>query len=198
MDETELQSPVLDGARQVADDVELLHQISAGQEDALRDLLFVHGRLMRGLLRRRFASDHYAIEDSFFKAAQNIWERAATFDPSRGTSVRAWIAAIVINAANDYHRTSRRYYSNLATIAVERAGTSSDVVLDRLTVRDALDRLKPDYRDALLLKYVWGATVQELAASLHKQTTKAAESTLRHAREALADELRNEGEAVTE
>lgn len=102
------------------------------------------------------------VQDTFVRA----WRAADRFDPERG-DVRTWLFAITRNLVVDHHR--RRGARPVVPVPDERldgaAETTLDVdrALDRWQVAEALARLSPEHRDAIVELHLRGASVAEAA-----------------------------------
>jgi RNA polymerase sigma-70 factor, ECF subfamily len=83
----------------------------------------------------------------------------------RGDSaVRTWLYRIAVNEAMGMLRRRR----NTFDLVEENAGTTDDApaILERLTVRAALARMRPEHRAILVLRYREGLRYQEIAVVL--------------------------------
>lgn len=125
-------------------------------------LLAVALRIVR---RRDVAAD--VLHDSIM----DIWERAGTFDRSRGSG-RAWITSIVRYRALKYIRAASRESDLDAAVAAEIADPAPDPFAMLATSQDGarlhgcLSRLDTDRRQAILLAYVDGLSQSEIAEQL--------------------------------
>jgi RNA polymerase sigma-70 factor (ECF subfamily) len=126
---------------------------------------------------------------------QEVWlaaiDRISQFSPDRG-SLRDWLLAIARNRVTQYYRqqTTRRTItaSELADEAADKERYASflpDDLLEHIerqdAVRASLAMLSSDARDALVMKYVNGLPVIEIATHTGR-TPKAVESLLSRAR----------------
>ena len=104
----------------------------------------------------------------------NVWKRAASFDPRRG-SLRAWLVASVRNRAVDYLRGRGGHERQELELQPQlvASGTSSDpwrevsLSLERSAVREALGSLSAEQRQAVALAYYGGYTQTEIAGLTH-------------------------------
>lgn len=129
----------------------------------------------RGLtfaLAYRVLGDAGAAEEVVQDAFLQVWRRAASFDPGRGTGggFRAWLLTIVHHRAIDAlrHRSARhREAVGLDQIEETLAGPDvwSEVAagLERRHVRSAVAALPDDQRHAIELAYFEGLTHREIA-----------------------------------
>ncbi len=142
----------------------LLEACGKGDRAAFRRLYdlsvnFVFG-VVRAILRDKDIAEEVAQE-----VYVSIWRRAGSFDTEKGNPL-AWMAAIARNKAIDRLRAERArgfiYFSdNVPDIASETV--PADIAADSIAVRQVLDDLRPEFRQALLLTYFQGYTHTELA-----------------------------------
>src|ERR1700681_2963100 len=76
--------------------------MAAGSQDALAQLYDRYSGLAYGIALR-VLGDPGPAEDAVQEAFLNVWNRAAGFDPARG-SLRAWLLSAVRNRSIDYLR----------------------------------------------------------------------------------------------
>lgn len=153
-----------------ADD-ELITLVAARDHRALMALYDRHGR-MAFALAYRVLGDAQAAEEAVQDAFLQVWRRAETFDPARGSGGRAWLLTIVRNRAVDglRRRTGRaREATPLeeveATAVAATPGPWAEVAatLDRERVRTAVAELPRDQQDAIRLAYFDGLSHGEIA-----------------------------------
>lgn len=166
---------VADGAMQpldsAADDALLLSAIAGGSEDALRTLYERYGGLVFTVAIRLMGDREAAsevVQDVFLRC----WERAASYEPSRGRP-RSWLTTIARNRAIDVLRTRRptddhpRDIDDPAHLSgLAHEPDHGDAVATRLTVHDALSTLPRAQREALELALVAQLTQREIAETL--------------------------------
>ena len=118
----------------------------------------------------RVLGDPGRAEDAVQDAFLNVWNRAATFDPSRG-SLRAWLLTSVRNRSIDYlrGRAGRERSERELDLEAAYARSPSDpwqevaVSLERAAVRDAMASLPSEQRQVLELSYFGGYSQQEIS-----------------------------------
>ena len=118
----------------------------------------------------RVLGDPGRAEDVVQDAFLNVWRRAATFDPERG-SIRAWLLATVRNRCIDYlrGRSGRERAEQPLDLddayAVSPADPWREVALslERAAVRDAMASLPSEQRQVLEMSYFGGYSHQEIA-----------------------------------
>ena len=159
-----------------ASDESLISQICQGNNEALAGLFGRYARIVRGVAYRILRDQSEAddlLQDTFLL----IHRLCVNFDPSRG-SARAWILQMTYRRAISRRRylTSRHFYSHqeLDDVATRAAGPDAappfeNTVEGRFGKGDfgeILQELSEDQRQALLLRFVEGYTVAEIAEKL--------------------------------
>ncbi len=161
-------------------DEAIVREIQRGLRRRLADLYERHRRRLYGYLLRA-AHDPALADDVFQEAWMKVIERVDGFDPARG-SFRAWIYRIASNALIDRARydTVRRGAELDAPVA-ETEGVrridlqpSPEAGPDRRaasseagrSLDEALVRLPPRQRLAVLLRHQQGLSYKELAVAL--------------------------------
>ena len=153
-----------DGGRDLVD---LMGGVAAGDRAAFETLyrrtsakLF---GVVLGLVGRRGVAEE-VLQDVYVR----IWERAGTFDPSRGSPI-AWRAAVARNRALDELRRVRAGPAVEPSAEADAASDAPDVLQgmendERLrTVIACLGQLDPEKRDAVLLAYYRGYSREALS-----------------------------------
>jgi len=122
----------------------------------------------------RVLGDPARAEDAVQDAFMNIWNRAGTFDPQRG-SLRAWLLTSVRNRCIDYLRGRgglRRSEVELDEEMPPEAAyelSPSDpwrevsLSMERSAVRDAMASLPTEQRQVIEMAYFGGYTQNEIA-----------------------------------
>jgi RNA polymerase sigma-70 factor (ECF subfamily) len=152
-------------------DEALLSRIARGDAEALGMLYDRYNRLAIGVAYR-VLGEHGASEDTVQEAFLSVWRRVDSFDPARGT-VRSWLLTIVRNGAVDRRRG--RHGRALQDTTLEdvafKLATDGEQTFDIVAasveaehVREALNMLPPEQREAIELAYFGGLTHQEIAA----------------------------------
>lgn len=125
-------------------------------------LLAVALRIVR---RREVAAD--VLHDAFL----DIWERAGTFDRTRGAG-RAWITSLVRHRALKHVRAAGRETELDAALAEGIADGAPDAFAslalsqEGARLHTCLSALEPERRRAILLAYVDGLSQAQIAARL--------------------------------
>jgi RNA polymerase sigma-70 factor (ECF subfamily) len=159
------------GGDPAAEDVALLGRIAAGDETALAALYDrwvqpVYGVVVQLLRGADDAED--VLEDTFWQ----VWQRASSFDPARGTP-RAWLLTIARSRALDRVRSRGRApeavpLSELVPSDAPDPAASVEVEERRAQVARALAALPKEQREAIELAYFGGYTQSEIAEQLHQ------------------------------
>lgn len=111
-------------------------------------------------------------QDAFF----SVWRRASSYKPSKG-SVTAWLFSIAHNRAIDELRRRRRRDTHVQ-YGVDLTNKPSDgrddpvdfatAQFQRGRIRDALETLRPEQREVVLLAYYGGLTHSEISQYLEQ------------------------------
>ena len=164
------------GDRDLADGV-LLCKVAAGDRDAFSQLYDRFSGPLYGaaqLILRDPTEAQDVVHDAFI----SLWEKAATFETSRGSAF-SWAVTLVRNRAIDRVRMRQRRAELLAKSAPEDLGYASDgaashggdrAILDdnaRL-VRAAVAELPVEQQRALELAFFGGFTQEEIAHKLRE------------------------------
>jgi RNA polymerase sigma-70 factor (ECF subfamily) len=179
----------------------LIDAARAGDQAACAAIyeLFVRAtyRLAYGVLLDAHDAEE-VVQDSFAYAFHNL----GRFDPAR-SSFRTWLYTITMSRCRNKRR--RKW---LPTIALSDLveflpgpGPHPETVIEQHGIReivlDALRRLSPKLREAVVLRYFDGLTYREMAAVLNCPQ-KTAESRVRLAHEALYDILSEQRDSLLE
>ncbi len=179
-------------------DSELAVAIAAGSQDALAQLYDRYSGLAYGIALR-VLGDPGRAEDAVQEAFLNVWNRAAAFDPERG-SLRSWLLTAVRNRSIDYLRgrgAHERREQDLEPV-VSMVGAHSDpwhevsLKLERDAVREALSSLPPEQRQAVQLAYFGGYSQTEIA-DMTRVPLGTVKGRMRLALEKLSSYLRGRG-----
>jgi RNA polymerase sigma-70 factor, ECF subfamily len=114
--------------------------------------------------------DRGAAEDVVAQAFERAYRKRRSFDRRRG-SERAWLFGIARNAALDELRRRKRTTVLVAEPGEVAAPDDPDLLVRRVTVRDALNRLEPRDRELIALKYHGDLNNGEIAKLLGMSET---------------------------
>lgn len=147
-----------------------LGQCAQGDRLALRAIYDGEAPRMLGvamrILRRRALAEE-AVHDTFVQ----VWQKAASFDPTRGEA-RAWLYAILRNRALNILRGESRTdlvedFEPMGLVSDEEDAESLMLRLsDTGSLKRCLERLEPSRRQAITLAYIHGLSHGELAGRL--------------------------------
>ena len=182
-------------------DAELARDARAGSEAAYRELV---GRYAASAVNfiYRLVRDRALAEDLAQDGFLRVYQRLSTFDPQRRFS--SWFFQVLRNVTIDYLRVNRVPVASLDELADEGhqvaiaddRGASPEELAGRTelasAISRALSRLRPEYREVVVLRYQEGLTHPEIAEilGLPSGTVK---TYLHRARKELADILEGEG-----
>jgi RNA polymerase sigma-70 factor (ECF subfamily) len=145
----------------------LIAAAAAGDERALAELYDRHASALLGVALRILKSRPDA-EDLVHDVFVEAWQRAADFDPSRG-SVRSWLLVRARSRAVDRLRSLEAARRRGLLQRAESAGEEASVPpiwdgLDRARAKRALDALPEAQRALVELAYFEGLSCSEMAA----------------------------------
>lgn len=150
-------------------DVQLAERLAAGDVRALELLYDRYGALAYSVSARVLGDPGKAedvVQDVFLK----LWTNAERFDSTRG-SLRTWLLTAVRNRSIDYLRGRGAHERSEKEIPdhVVAAGRGSDpwrevsLAIEREAVRQAVDSLPSEQRQAVELAYFGGYSQPEIA-----------------------------------
>ena len=149
-----------------------LAAIARGSEDALQRLYRHEARFLLGVAVR-IVRDRALAEDVLHDAFIAIWQKAGSYDASRGEA-RGWIYSIVRHRALSLVRSSLRLVPAdeevIEAIEAEHAVASLadafEIEADLGRLQGCLERLDVAKRNSILYAYVDGCTHGEIAQRL--------------------------------
>ncbi|HEY6033920.1 MAG TPA: sigma-70 family RNA polymerase sigma factor [Kofleriaceae bacterium] len=143
----------------------LLARVAAGDAAAVREVLSRYANLVWSIARRFEPSD---AEDAVQEIFLDLWKSAGRYDPERGSEV-TFIAMIARRRLIDRRRTARRRPQDSAQVAdvvleeLAADGTSPAAAADAAKAAHALDQLRPEQRQVLVLSTCHGLSHGEIA-----------------------------------
>ena len=182
-------------------DAQLVASARAGSQEAFRDLVLRFERPVFSLIAR-MVQDPAMAEDLAQEAFVKAYRSLHTYDASRKLS--SWLFKIAHNTAIDHLRKHAPETVSLESPQEDEGRGGLAAVLSDGSVEDpaaaaerrdmarslerAISRLRPEYREAVVLFYVEGATYQEICdvTGLPLGTVK---TNLHRARKELAQEM---------
>ena len=155
------------------DDKRLMELIVQQDLDALGTL---YNRYSNGVygLAMQMLKDSGAAEEVVQDAFHNVWRRAASYHPDRG-KVTSWLFSIAHHRAIDELRRRRRdreHVQHGVDIANRPSEGRGDPVeytalsLEGRRIKEALNVLRKEQREIVMLAYYGGFTHSEIAAKL--------------------------------
>lgn len=182
-------------------DAELARDARSGSEAAYRELVARYATPAVNFIFR-LVHDRALAEDLAQEGFLRVYQRLNTYDPERKFS--SWFFQVLRNVTIDYLRVHRLPTASLDALqeeghpvaAVDRESASPEELAGRgelaSAIGAALSRLRPDYREVVVLRYQEGLTQPEIAEilGLPAGTVK---TYLHRARKELAEILAGEG-----
>ena len=149
---------------QTAEDLDLIHRMQAGDDDAVRDLYALHGQRLYAYALR-LTNDPATAEDVTQNTLVTAWRTARTF---RGEGrLIAWLLGIVHHTAMKALRGSTHYLDEVAEETVSEDQPSPEeqaqVRDERRWVRQGLQSLSSEHRAVLELVFYQGLSLNEAA-----------------------------------
>lgn len=146
----------------------LLPRVAAGDPAAVRACIGRYGGLVLSLARRFLGNDTDA-EDATQDVFIDLWKSADRFDPDCGSEVTFVTTVTRRRLIDRQRRAGRRPVSQPLPEAVPERSDSApfadiDGRDDVARARLALQRLRPDERDVILLSVDLGLTHEQIAA----------------------------------
>jgi RNA polymerase sigma-70 factor (ECF subfamily) len=148
-------------------DREVMARVAAGDRASLATLYDEHASRMLALAYRILGNRRDA-EDLLHDVFLEAWQKAASFDPARG-SVRAWLLMRVRSRAIDRIRmltTARQRLGGVMSVNAEpmSPAVAPDSSSDHRRARMALQQLPESQRAVIELSYFEGMTCREIGA----------------------------------
>src|SRR4051812_37885828 len=154
-------------AQPAATEADLLKRAAAGNPSAVRALLDGYGAALYGFLYARVGGHAAAAEDLLQETLIEAVRSASTF---RGeSSLKTWLCAIARRRLSRHYEAERKaavVRAGLALVHDDDVGDRSAEVERRDEVTRALGVLAPVHRQVLVLKYLDGRSVEEIADEL--------------------------------
>jgi RNA polymerase sigma-70 factor, ECF subfamily len=177
----------------VRDDASWLQAAAAGDPAAVRRLLDEAGAVVHGYVYARVGGDEQVaadiVQDTFLEAMRGA-------DGFRGdAAVSTWMCAIASRRLARHYEAERKQAEarrGLQAVPSYDDTVAMDEVAERDAVIRALGRLSTDHRQVLVLKYLDGLPVVDIAAQTGR-TRVQVQSLLQRARDALRLELEAAG-----
>ena len=176
----------------------LIERARAGDEQALDRLFARHLRpLQRWAAGRlpKWARDLADTDDLVQDTLLRTFKKIESFEPRRVGALQAYLRNAVLNRLRDELRRKGRAPESTSLDCVEVQGADSplEAAIGREKVEayeQALERLKPEEREAIIARVELGDTYQQLAVMLEKPTAEAARKMAQRALVRLAEEMK--------
>jgi RNA polymerase sigma-70 factor (ECF subfamily) len=157
---------------ETSDELELVAAVSAGSTDALATLYDRYSKTLMSL-GMRVLKDVAEVEDLLHDVFVEVWEKAGSYDPARG-SVRTWLCLRMRSRALDRCKLARRRRVDQLDdpdSPVNGQGSailaeSAPEVLGRDKLHEAINDLPDPQQMVISLAYFQGLSCSEIAASL--------------------------------
>jgi RNA polymerase sigma-70 factor (ECF subfamily) len=156
-----------------ADDDQLIARVASGDRRAFEQLYDRYASTVYGVALRMLG-DREVAEDAVQEIFLRVWKRAGSFDRSRAFA--PWLFGIAHNYGIDELRRRRArpqpvYEDDEHPVLSEipddiDVGEAAVLSDQRRIVREALEQLPEEQRQALMLAYFGGLTQQEIATRL--------------------------------
>jgi RNA polymerase sigma-70 factor (ECF subfamily) len=148
-------------------DLPLLPRIAAGDRTAIRDCIARYGGLVWSLARRGSPTD---AEDAVQEIFLDLWKSAARFDPTMGSEI-TFVATIARRRLVDRRRQRQRapdtetMEANAQAAAAPASSVPPEMGAEAALAARALDQLRPEQRQVLILTACHGLSHEEVATS---------------------------------
>jgi RNA polymerase sigma-70 factor (ECF subfamily) len=157
---------------ETSDELALVAAVSAGSTDALATLYDRYSKTLMSL-GMRVLKDLAEVEDLLHDVFVEVWEKAGSYDPARG-SVRTWLCLRMRSRALDRCKLARRrrvdQLDDPDSLAKGQrdavvAGSAPEV-LGRDKLHEAINDLPDTQQMVISLAYFQGLSCSEIAANL--------------------------------
>ncbi len=156
-------------------DAELAKDALGGSEAAYRELVTRYASAAVNFIHR-FTRDRALAEDLAQEGFLRVYQRLNTYDPERKFS--SWFFQVLRNITIDYLRVNRLPTSSLDELeeeghraaAIDRESASPEEAAGQselaAAMSAALAKIRPEYREVVVLRYQEGLTQPEIAEIL--------------------------------
>jgi RNA polymerase sigma factor (sigma-70 family) len=180
----------------------LIERARAGDQQALERLFARHLKPLQRWARGRlpkWARDLADTDDLVQDTLVQTFKRIEDFEPRRVGALQAYLRQAVLNRIrNELRRKGRQpEATDLDGLELESVDSPLDQAIGREAVEryeSALQRLKPEEREAIIARVEMGYSFEELAEALSKPTPDAARKTAHRALVRLAEEMKRAAE----
>jgi RNA polymerase sigma-70 factor, ECF subfamily len=180
----------------------LIERARAGDQQALERLFARHLKPLQRWARGRlpkWARDLADTDDLVQDTLVQTFKRIEHFEPRHVGALQAYLRQAVLNRIrNELRRKGRQpHATDLDGIEVESAESPLEQAIGHEAVEryeSALQRLKPEEREAIIARVEMGYSFEELAEALGKSTPDAARKAAHRALVRLAEEMKRAAE----
>jgi RNA polymerase sigma-70 factor (ECF subfamily) len=191
-----------DAPRDLDSTFQLIDRARQGDQEALERLFTRHlGPLQRWARGRlpKWARDLADTDDLVQDTLLRTFRRIEDFEPRRVGALQAYLRQAVLNRLRDElrRRGRRPEATDLDGLAADGSQSPLEEVIGREAVdryERALDRLRPEEREAIIARVEMDYTYDELAQALGKPTPEAARKAAQRALVRLAEEMKRGAE----
>jgi RNA polymerase sigma-70 factor (ECF subfamily) len=160
----------LEQSEENLEELELVASVAAGESEALATLYDRYAPLLMGLAMK-ILQDKAEVEDLLHDVFVEVWQKAGSYDPARGT-VRTWLCLRMRSRALDRSKLSRRTRSESLDArpsgSEEQQTQNNGVeVLQRERLAQALQALPDPQRNVISMAYFQGLSCSEIASALN-------------------------------
>lgn len=190
-----------DPPRELDSTFQLIERARAGDEEALERLFARHLKPLQRWARGRlpkWARDLADTDDLVQDTLLRTFKRIEDFEPRRVGALQAYLRQAVLNRLRDELRRKGRQPHATELDGLEADGSQSPLeeAIGREAVERyerALQRLRPEEREAIIARVEMDYTYDELAEALGKPTPDAARKAAQRALVRLAEEMKRGG-----
>jgi len=148
--------------------IPLLPRVAAGEGAAVRECIARYGGLIWSLARRASRAQEDA-EDAVQEIFLDLWKSAARFDPALGSET-TFIATIARRRLVDRRRQRQRRpetepLGEAASVASTGGSVPPEMGAEAALAARALDQLRPEQRQVLILTACHGLSHEEVAGA---------------------------------
>jgi len=181
---------------------QLIERVHAGDQEALERLFARHLKPLQRWARGRlpkWARDLADTDDLIQDTLVQTFKRIEDFEPRGVGALQAYLRQAVLNRIrNELRRKGRQpHATDLDGLEVESVESPLEQAIGQEAVEryeGALQRLKPEEREAIIARVEMGYSFEELAEALGKPTPDAARKTAHRALVRLAEEMKRAAE----
>ena len=176
----------------------LIELARAGDQDAVERLFARHLKPLQRWISGRlpnWARDLADTDDLVQDTLLQTFKRIGAFEPRRVGALQAYLRQAVLNRLRDELRRKGRRpdETDLEGVEIQGAQSPLEEAIGHEAVERyerALQRLKPEEREAIIARVEMGYTYEELAQALGKPTSDAARKAAQRALLRLAEEMK--------